>query len=282
MRQFEPADFLGNGPGECPPFMPEQLTFQQPGRNRGAIELHEGPLVPSAEPVNRPGNQFFPRAGFALNQHGRLGRRHDFDLPQYLLQRATVADDVVELVLKANFFFQIQLLFGQSIFEFGDLLIGQGIVHREGDLSGHLTQKLDVLFAERLLLPAGQIETTDHAVMRQQGQGAHGVEAFHDQQLRHGVRKRLQVRPIVGDRGAPPLQRQAGQRTGNIGHCPLSQRALVFRKIQGMEADAAVLAVAQNQAGILLRHHLAQTETHCAEYIPQIEFGHHRIGHAKQ
>ena len=48
--------------------MPEEFALQQASRNRCAIDLHQIALVPRAEFVNRPRDEFLPGAGLAGDQ----------------------------------------------------------------------------------------------------------------------------------------------------------------------------------------------------------------------
>ena len=49
--------------------MSKKLTLEQSGRNRGAVELYEGPLPTPAAFVDRARDQFLSRAGFAQKQY---------------------------------------------------------------------------------------------------------------------------------------------------------------------------------------------------------------------
>ncbi len=44
--EFESANFLGNGYGECAALVAEKFAFQQSAGNGGAIDLDEGAFAP--------------------------------------------------------------------------------------------------------------------------------------------------------------------------------------------------------------------------------------------
>ena len=97
-----------------------------------------------AQAMDGPGNQLFPGAGFCprINTVASVGATISTSALTPVSNAPAIADDIVETMFEANLLFEIVLLLGQPVFEFGDLLIGQGIVHRERNLSGHLTEKL--------------------------------------------------------------------------------------------------------------------------------------------
>ncbi len=136
--------FCAMAPVNAPFLVAEQLAFQQSGGNRRAVQLDEGPLAPAAQIVDRAGDQLLARAGLAQDQNRRIGRRHRRHLLQHALKGRALADDLAEILLGADFVFQIQLFFGQLILELRDFLKRGGIFNGDGGLAGHLAQKIDV------------------------------------------------------------------------------------------------------------------------------------------
>src|SRR5436305_601338 len=110
MREFEAADFLTDGPCERSLLVAEEFAFQQTRRDRRAIQFNEGPVAARAEIVQGPRDQFLARARLAPDEHGRIGRRDRLDLSQDPPQRHALADDLLEVVLSADLFFQVHLL----------------------------------------------------------------------------------------------------------------------------------------------------------------------------
>ena len=124
VRQFEPADLLCDGARESPPFMAEQLAFEQPRRNRRAVHLDEGPLATLTQVVDRASDELLACAGFPLNQRSGVGRRDGLHLLQDALQRCALPDDLLEVVLGADLVFEVELLFGKLLLEVVDLSKG--------------------------------------------------------------------------------------------------------------------------------------------------------------
>ena len=83
-------------------------------------------------------HEFFPDPGLAINQNGRIGRRHGFHLAQHFLQGSAFADDGIEVHLAADLVFQVELFLCQFVFEIGNLTVRQGILHGDRDLRCHL------------------------------------------------------------------------------------------------------------------------------------------------
>jgi hypothetical protein len=72
--------------------------------------------------------QFLARAGFAEEQHGRVGRGDRSDLVQDLLQRFALADDLLELLAATDFFLQVDVFARQLLFEGGNLVERGGVL----------------------------------------------------------------------------------------------------------------------------------------------------------
>ena len=126
--------------------MAEQFAFQKPGRDGGAVDLDQGAFAAPAEMMNRASDQFLARAGFALDQDRRIGRRHGLKLIENSFQRRTFADDLFEVVFGADLVLQIELLFAQLVGPLDDLAKRQRVFHGDGDLIGDMLQQPRVLF----------------------------------------------------------------------------------------------------------------------------------------
>src|ERR1043166_9926535 len=80
--------------------MTKQLAFQEAQGNRRAIELDEGAIGPGTVLVDRSRNELLARAGFTINKHGGVRRRHDLDLFQYSPQSGARTHDIIEVMLR--------------------------------------------------------------------------------------------------------------------------------------------------------------------------------------
>ncbi len=71
---------LRGGPGECPGLVAKQLTFDQPFRNCGAIELLEWPASPRRRGVYGRRNQLFAGPALPEDQDRSIGIAGELDL----------------------------------------------------------------------------------------------------------------------------------------------------------------------------------------------------------
>ena len=80
VRQLQPAHLARDGAGERAFLMAEELAFEQAGGNGGAIQLDKGALAARAQAVDGTRQQLLAGSGFALDEHGRVGWGHGFNL----------------------------------------------------------------------------------------------------------------------------------------------------------------------------------------------------------
>ena len=78
--QLKAADPLRDGAGEGASLVSKEFTFQQSGRDGGAIQFHERTRMPGAQVMQSAGNQFLSRPGLAINKDGGIGGSNGFDL----------------------------------------------------------------------------------------------------------------------------------------------------------------------------------------------------------
>ena len=162
--EFEAADLLRDGAGERAPFVAEEFAFQQPGGDRRAIHLDEGAVASPAQVVDGARDEFLAGARLALDQHGGIGGGHGLHLAEDALERRAFADDLLEVVLGADFLFEVELLLRQLVLELGDLLIGQSVLDGDGDLVGDQSEQVHVLLRKCPFAQAGQAECPQGSV----------------------------------------------------------------------------------------------------------------------
>ena len=68
--RLELADVPSDGPGEGTLLVAEQLTFDEFGRDGGAVELDEGAVAARAGAVDGASHQLLPYPGFAQDADG--------------------------------------------------------------------------------------------------------------------------------------------------------------------------------------------------------------------
>src|SRR5580698_6337398 len=69
VRKLKTPGLLRDRSGERPFFVPEQLAFEKPKRNCGAVQFDKGPLPATAKIVNSSRDQLFSGARLTLNHH---------------------------------------------------------------------------------------------------------------------------------------------------------------------------------------------------------------------
>src|SRR5262249_38911772 len=99
MGQFKASEALREGPREGAFFVPEEFAFQEVRREGGAVDRDKGARAPRAEAVQGARQEFFARAGLALEEHGGISRRHAFELREHRRQRGAVPEDPLKAVL---------------------------------------------------------------------------------------------------------------------------------------------------------------------------------------
>src|SRR5216683_5814834 len=111
--------------------MPKQLAFKKAQRNRRTIHLYKRLTLARAQIVNGAGDHFFASTRLALYEDRRIRRRNDSNALEYSFQRLTISDDLFEIVLKADFVFQVERLLRQPIPSLRYLLIVQRILYAD-------------------------------------------------------------------------------------------------------------------------------------------------------
>ena len=104
------------------------------------------------------GEKLLAGAGFAEEEDGGAGGGGELNLREGALERGTLADNFLEIEFAADFLFEVELFFGELVFQGLDFLEGQRVFNGDGDLRAHLPKQLDILRSESLTAPAGKIE----------------------------------------------------------------------------------------------------------------------------
>src|SRR6266496_2350434 len=94
--------------------------------------------------MNRARDEFLPSARFPADQHSGICGCHRFHLLQHFAQGGTLPDNLCEVHLRADFFFQVELFLGEFVLQLGDLTVGQGVFDGNCDLARGLTEEVDV------------------------------------------------------------------------------------------------------------------------------------------
>src|SRR6266566_6529130 len=96
VRLLKPSDAALQRAGECAPFVPEELAFDEPGGHRAAVQLDHRAVPPRAQHVDGPGHELLPSAGLAREQDGRVRDRHVSYRLEQLAQCRVLSHDLLE------------------------------------------------------------------------------------------------------------------------------------------------------------------------------------------
>src|SRR6266436_622988 len=166
---FEAPNALRDRSCECAFLVPKQLAFQQTCRNGRAVELDEGLRAPRAQIMNAACDQFLSRACLSINQHRRIRRRYRFHVFEDSAQRCAVSDDLGKIHFRADFIFQIQLLFGELLFQFPNLAVGKRILDGESNLVCNLGKETDIGLTEGIVPESAENQDANRAIPADQG-----------------------------------------------------------------------------------------------------------------
>ena len=108
--ELEAADAGRQCAGECTFDVPEQLALDEPGGDGGAVHLHERPVAARTAVVQGARDELLASTGLAMDQDSSVARRHARHRIEQGAQRRIAADDLVEIVLIADFLLQIDVL----------------------------------------------------------------------------------------------------------------------------------------------------------------------------
>src|SRR5260370_32686477 len=97
--------------------MSKQFTLKQAGRNGSTTQLHKRALFASAAVVNGAGDQLLACTWLSKQQDCRVAGSDRFNKFQNMLQSWAVSDDVFRANLASDFFFEIELLLGELVFQ---------------------------------------------------------------------------------------------------------------------------------------------------------------------
>jgi hypothetical protein len=88
----------------------EELALEQPVGHRAAIQLDEGAALSGAVVVDCAGHEFLARAAFSGDEHRSIRGCDELNLLHHFPQAGTIADDIAEVVLAADFLLQVGVL----------------------------------------------------------------------------------------------------------------------------------------------------------------------------
>ena len=178
MSQFESPELLRDSTREGALLVAEQLALEQSRGDRRAVHFYESRVTAFAQVVDRAGDHFLARARFALNEHSRVGRGDGFHLLQDSHQGFTLPNNLLKIVLGADFVFEIELFLREFGLQLGNLAKGQRVVDRDGDLVGDLSQEVRIVFGESVFVEAADVQSAERPVAADERDDAGRLQPF--------------------------------------------------------------------------------------------------------
>src|SRR5689334_22574430 len=115
--ELEPPNLLTDSAGKCSLLMAEQFAFQQPCRNRSAVQFYKGAVLAPAVAVKSARDQFLARSCLAQKQNGRITPGNGVHQFQHVLQCHAAPNDLLEAHLAAKFLLKVEFLLGEFVLE---------------------------------------------------------------------------------------------------------------------------------------------------------------------
>ena len=199
--------------------------------------------------VHGAGDEFLARAGRPADQDGGVGRRDGFDRLQHRSQGRALADDVAELVLRADLLLQVRLLLGELVLQRLDLLERQRVLDGDGDLVGDLMQEVQVRRVVGRRLLGREHQCAEPPPRRRQRQPAAALDA---------------VRPHPFQQPRPPAQLRDVRGDQRLLRLPDQSRRVVVRTQDDLERrfDGFAELRGRADASCWSPHHGAPTRAH--------------------
>src|ERR1700758_454569 len=122
--KLEAANAPLNRPREGPFQMPKQFALYQTSRDGAAVHTYQGTAIAGASAVDRARHEFLPRPRFAVNEHRRIRGSDLLHGVERLQQCWTITHDLLEVMLRAQFLPEINVLLFQPCLQAVNLLVG--------------------------------------------------------------------------------------------------------------------------------------------------------------
>ena len=217
-------------------------------------------------------DDFLTGAGFAEDEHGAAGGRDEFDLSHHATNRGTVADDFLEIVSAANFFFQVELFFGEFRFEGVDLFEGERVFDGDGDLRGDLLDELDVRGREPVSAAAGEIERAEGAAAIGERNTADHLHVLGAQDADNFAGVLIHLGAARDERAIFDYGAAGGRRFARNGQLRFDE-SLAAGKIERVNFEQAAGGIEKREARVVVMNDALQRGDDAAEQFGQLEAG---------
>src|SRR5467141_1417628 len=224
--------------------------------------------------MNGSRNKFFSCTSISINEHSRVWRSDRLHLLQHTAQRCAFSDDLCEIHFATDFIFEIELFLGQLLFQLSNLPKGARILYGNGNLICDLSQKLDIVTVERIVLIFDHTEYPQNATSASKRKDA-DRSGFSLRGVLHPQSPRLP------DAAAPEFPGAKDRSRDIFIHWDkaLLLDGFVFEgKIQGVDPQMCVVSIGKSNASAIAAHNPARARHHGSEEVPELEIGNHMIG----
>ncbi len=167
--------------------MAKEFALHQTSRDGAAVHIHQGTAIAGAAAVDRACYEFLPRSRFPVNEHGRIRGGNLIDGVERLEECRTIAHDLLEVVLRAQFLLEINVFLLQPCLQAVNFLVGLHILNCQCDLVRHFLQEHGFLVRIPILFPAYQAERADTLSLEDQGQDTHRLDTLCDEAALIGI-----------------------------------------------------------------------------------------------
>jgi hypothetical protein len=274
--QLEASDFLADGAGEGAAFVAKEFGFEQSSGNRSAIDFDEGAVAAGAEIVDGAGEELLTGAGFAQKKNRGCGGSGELDLREGAFEGGAFADNFLKIEFATDFLFEVELFFGELVFQRVDFLEGQGVFDGDGDLRGDLQEEFNVFRSKGIEASAGEIEGAEGAALGDQGDATDVLQTVLAERANDFAGVAIEFSAagqerLAGGDGA------SGGRTIARDDGLLLEKTGMAGKIQRVDFEQAAGRVEKREAGVVMVDDAGEGADNAAENLGEIARGYENV-----
>ena len=234
--------------------------------------------------MDGPGNQLFTRTGFAQDQHRAVALRHHLNLLEHAVHGVAAPDDFTKLAVHVvELFGQGQVLIHQPLFQAVDLLIGEGVIQRDGDTLGDLAQQLQVGGGKHGFITLRQLQHPQHGVAGHQGKQAQGLNLVAPGVKQHPlIRCHRVLLAQVEQQDLFALKHPLRQGARFVHFALLVRRVGFIQIMRGVDVQLALAMAAQRDADGIDFEIVVDLFRHFADQLVHIKARQHGVGDGDQ
>src|SRR5262249_1129648 len=148
VRQLKAARPVAQRTSEGAPQMAEELTFEDLARHGTAVHRDERATRAAAAFVDLSRRELLASARLSENQDGRVGARHDLQLPHHPREGRALPDDAAERVCGVDLLAEIRVVGLELLPEALDLCEGVSVGDRDRGVVREGTEPSELVFRD--------------------------------------------------------------------------------------------------------------------------------------